>query len=260
MLQPGLVSVTFRALSPAQIIDLCARNDLKGLEWGGDIHVPPGDLRVAREVRQRTHDAGLTVACYGSYYRCDGGNFSAVLDTALELGAPVVRVWAGAVDASAATAENWAATLADFERILPQAREAGVQVATEFHSGTLTADGENARRLLDLMSECGLKTLWQPLQRGHNFAPCIEENLAELEAVAPFLAHVHVYEWAQNPDGEREALSLDVSQQWPHYIEKIRALGAPRWFLLEFLPAATPECLAREAKALHSLLKTPAAR
>lgn len=45
--------------------------------------------------------AGLRVVAYGSYYHvgCQGQegipNFEDVLETALELGAPLIRVWAG---------------------------------------------------------------------------------------------------------------------------------------------------------------------
>ena len=62
MISSGLVSVTFRKLSPAEIVDLVRQAGLNCIEWGGDIHVPHGDCVRAREVRQRTLAAGLTVA------------------------------------------------------------------------------------------------------------------------------------------------------------------------------------------------------
>ncbi len=43
MISPGLVSVTYRALPPAEIIALTAAAGLKGIEWAGDVHVPPND-------------------------------------------------------------------------------------------------------------------------------------------------------------------------------------------------------------------------
>jgi hypothetical protein len=44
MIQTGLVSITFRQLSPPAIIDLVRQAGLEGIEWGGDVHVPHGDL------------------------------------------------------------------------------------------------------------------------------------------------------------------------------------------------------------------------
>src|SRR6185312_13188931 len=100
MISPGLVSITFRALTPAEVIALARQAGLRGIEWGGDIHVPHGNGARAREVKEMTAEAGLTVAAYGSYYRAgqadsSGLTFDAVLETALELGAPLIRVWAG---------------------------------------------------------------------------------------------------------------------------------------------------------------------
>ena len=86
MIRGGLVSVTFRALSAGEIVDLVARAGLTGIEWGGDVHVPHGDVACAREVYQRTVDAGLTVCSYGSYYRVGSGEppaFEAVIESAL---------------------------------------------------------------------------------------------------------------------------------------------------------------------------------
>ena len=51
---PGLVSITFRALAPREIVDLAARARLAGIEWGGDIHVPHGDLQRAGEAGRMT--------------------------------------------------------------------------------------------------------------------------------------------------------------------------------------------------------------
>ena len=38
-MKPGILSITFRKISPQQIIDLCVENRLQTIEWGGDVHV-----------------------------------------------------------------------------------------------------------------------------------------------------------------------------------------------------------------------------
>src|SRR5688572_22964962 len=96
MLTSGLVSVTFRKLGPREIVQLASTAGLRGIEWGGDIHVPAGDLQTARAVRQISADAGLQVLAYGSYFRFQPGEaFELVLETAVALGAPLIRIWAG---------------------------------------------------------------------------------------------------------------------------------------------------------------------
>ena len=248
MLLPGLVSVTYRALSPREIIDLCVAAKLDGIEWGGDVHVPPDDLENARNVGQMTREAGLEVAAYGSYYRCDGAPFEPILETAIGLGAPLVRVWAGKVDAKEASEENWARVSEDLTRISEIARQMGVEVVSEFHGGTLTATGADARHL---METANAQTLWQPLRRGCNFDAQIEDNLQELRAIEPYLSNVHVYEWADEADGKRQRLSLENSAQWPRYVEELKRIGGERWLLLEFVPDDDPNVLAREAAALR---------
>ena len=67
MIKSGLVSITFRQLNPQQIVDIAAGAGLSGIEWGGDVHVPHGDLECSRKTGQITQDAGLEVVAYGYY-------------------------------------------------------------------------------------------------------------------------------------------------------------------------------------------------
>jgi hypothetical protein len=69
----GLVSITYRKLTPAEIIPLVRDAGLSCIEWGSDIHVPQTDLANARRVGEMTREAGLTVSSYGSYYRLGAG-------------------------------------------------------------------------------------------------------------------------------------------------------------------------------------------
>ena len=51
----GLVSVSFRKESPEAIVAAAAQAGLQGIEWGGDIHVPCGDIENAKRVSALTH-------------------------------------------------------------------------------------------------------------------------------------------------------------------------------------------------------------
>ena len=176
MLRPGLVSITYRALAPREIIDACVASQLEGIEWGGDVHARPDDLDNAREIGAMTRDAGLEVACYGSYWRCDGAPFEPIVEAAVALGAPSIRVWAGKTDASEADEAHWSRVTDALARATEIAGAAKIQVATEFHGGTLTATGVDARRLMDEVGG-GLQTLWQPLRRAPNFDLQVEAKI-----------------------------------------------------------------------------------
>jgi hypothetical protein len=152
MLHSGLVSITFRQLSPREIIRLVVQAGLEGIEWGGDIHIPHGDLVRAREVRRMAAEAGLRIAAYGSYFRVgheDSGPFKVVLETALELEAPLIRVWAGTQETDMADAAYFQRVVKDSRRIAELSAQAGIRIAYEFHANTLTDTNEAARKLLN---------------------------------------------------------------------------------------------------------------
>jgi sugar phosphate isomerase/epimerase len=109
-IQGGLVSITFRALAPHEVVDLVVRAGLKGVEWGGDVHVPHGDEVRAKEVAALTREAGLCCCAYGSYYRLaasegEGLAFERVLASARLLDAPEQFLH------NAATLRRWLAKL-----------------------------------------------------------------------------------------------------------------------------------------------------
>ncbi|MCJ7549353.1 MAG: sugar phosphate isomerase/epimerase, partial [Anaerolineae bacterium] len=116
MIQTGLVSVTFRKLTPRAIVDLVAEAGLDAIEWGGDVHVPHGEIEIARSVRQMTEDAGLDMPSYGSYYRAGHSKlvpFGTVVETAIALGAPIIRIWAGKQGTAAADEAYWLRVIED---------------------------------------------------------------------------------------------------------------------------------------------------
>ncbi|KXU37925.1 hypothetical protein AXK11_01450 [Cephaloticoccus primus] len=264
----GLVSITFRNLNPTEIIELVQRAELEVIEWGGDVHVPHGDLARARDVRARTRDAGLAVAAYGSYYRAayseqaqaeghDAIEFMRVLETAVMLGAPAIRVWAGrqgSADAEAAGTRS--RVVEDLVRIAELAAGAGVQVATEFHGGTLTDTNESARRLFfEEAIHPNLYSYWQP-PVGMSEADC----LAGLRAMAPKLSHLHVFQWSRREGGGTDAYPLSEGVgRWQEFLSvaaaaPATALTKQRAAMLEFVPGGTAESFLREARTLRGLL------
>ena len=260
MIHGGLVSITFRSLSPRAIVGLVSRAGLQGIEWGGDVHVPHGDLDRAREVRQLTLDAGLQVAAYGSYYRVgcaektSGLYFPRVLESAVALGAPVIRVWAGD-RGSAVSDAAWRETVAmDARRIEHMAREAGIGVAFEYHGGTLTDTGESARQWMQAVGAAGLTCYWQPPVGLED-----ELRVEGLRQILPWLGNFHVFFWktgvdAQSPP-DRRPLAEGI-ESWSRYLSVIRqAPAAHRYGLIEFVRNEDPDQFLQDAAVLHSILE-----
>jgi len=248
----GLTSVTFRKLSPFEIIALAKESGIRGIEWGGDIHVPPGDLERAREIREKTEAAGLTVCSFGSYYRCDreAGDFSDALATARELHAPVVRVWAGGKGSDGAEGAYREEVVETLGKAVSEASEMGITVALEYHRNTLTDTQASAHQLLEEAGKPELKLYWQPRTGG-----TFQGNIAELEAALPKLAHVHLFHWGAGEDGsiDRRPLAEGI-ESWEEYLRLIRQADGDRFILFEFVLGDSPEQLREDAKTLSNLL------
>lgn len=249
MLRSGLVSVTFRKLTPVEVLNLVSQAQLDGIEWGGDIHVPPGNNLMARQVGRQTTDAGVKVAAYGSYYRLGATNpvpFQAVLETAQELGAPVIRVWAGAKSSAEATAADWQSVVDDAHRIAARAATVGITISFEFHDHTLTDTPQTCVQLLRQIQAANIRAYWQPPVSA---AP--QECLDGLNMIMPWLSHVHVFHWAP---GYTRCLLAEGQAGWLLYLDAIKNSapepGAERFLMLEFVRDDAPEVFYADASTL----------
>jgi len=249
-MKTALCSISFRKSSVDEVIEMTKAAGLDGIEWGGDVHVPPGELELAREVRGKTEAAGLTIPSYGSYYRCteDSEPFSDVLDSARELGAPVIRIWAGDKGSAEATDEDRHDVAERIRRAVLAAAESNITVALEYHGGTLTDTRDSAHKLLQEVGLPDVKLYWQPRTGG-----AFENDLLEADAVVPVLSHVHVFHWGPGGFQDRKPL-LDGTENWKAYIDILRQAEGERYYILEFIKDDSPEQVREDAKVLKSLL------
>jgi len=258
MLQSGLVSVTLRKSPPAEIVSLVKQCGLHGIEWGGDVHVPPGNGARAAEVRDLTTSAGLSVAAYGSYYRAGqsevaGLPFAQVLDTAVALGAPVIRVWAGTAGSDVTSDDGRWRIIEELRRIADLASGASVRISLEFHGGTLTDTNESASQLLVELDHANIWCQWQP----HN-GEATEDCLDGLRAILPRLGNVHVFHWWPTA-AERHPLAAG-EDRWQAFLEVIATAPGDRFAMLEFVPGDDPLAVERDAAVLTAWLVRLASR
>lgn len=245
----GVTSVTFRQLPAAEIIELAAKAKLDGIEWGADIHVPPGEVALARRIGAQTRRAGIRVFSYGSYYRLlenrdPRAAFAPVLEAAAALGAPMIRIWAGSVAPGQATAETYEQAARELRVLCGMAAGKGIQVSTEYHRGTLTQDAGSACRLLRAAACPNLHSYWQP-----NPDITKEQNCAELTRMRPWLSNVHVFQWRGN---NVRYLLAEGRYDWPAFLRC--AAGAARHYILEFVKDDSPDCFLKDAGTLKGWL------
>jgi sugar phosphate isomerase/epimerase len=249
---PGLVSVTFRKLLLEEVVSLAFETGLKSIEWGGDIHVPHGNLAKARRACQLCGDAGIAVSAYGSYYRCglsdkNAVDFVVIIDTARELGTDSIRVWAGNVGSASAPIGFREAVVADIKRICVLAAQADCSISLEFHGATLTDSADSTLQLLREVAEPNLSSYWQPPV---GMSP--DECVASLRQVLPYARNLHVFHWW--PDKHYRLPLSDGADCWKRYIQTAAEAQAPRHASLEFVRNDDPEQLKADAKTLLHLL------
>jgi sugar phosphate isomerase/epimerase len=255
----GLCSVTFRALPYEDVLAHAGDAAIEAIEWAGDSHVPLGDLARARSVGAATRARGIAVASYGSYIEAGVASsdaFASALETAVALGAPNVRVWAGrrGVPSAAVSAEERDRVAAALREFTDRAASGGVTVSLEYHRETLTDGLASTLDLLQRVDRRNLFTYWQP-------RPGLDsrEAAAELRALRPWLSHLHVFHW----DRHRARFALaDAASFWTPLLEAAASFDDARlprrWAMLEFVRGDDPLLFSEDARALHRWLAAPA--
>ena len=249
---PGAVSATFKKmpLTTAEIISLLKDCGLKAVEWSENVHVFPGDIEGTEKLRRATEDAGLRITAYGSYFRLGenadpAGAFMPSLRSAKALGAPVIRIWAGAKGSAEVSEEERCAWTREAALIGGLSREYGIKAAFEWHKNTLTDTNESAARLIREANHPNLYCLWQP-----TVALSPRERTAGIRQMGERLLHFHVYSW---PDGKRGPLN---AAEWQYYLDAAEGLQPERCALMEFVRDDTVEQFRQDAKTLINLLES----
>ncbi|WP_417522578.1 sugar phosphate isomerase/epimerase family protein [Marinovum sp.] len=226
MIRAGLCSVTFRALTPEALVDLAAETGVEAIEWGGDRHVPPGDVAVAQQVRALCEAKGILPSSYGSYVRAGTEgcleDFAAVLVSARALGAGNIRVWAGDRIRAEAGVAGFEACAKDLAEMARRAAEHGITISVEYHRNTLTEEAEDARDLLRTADHANLFSYWQPVP-GRGRARWLEE----LALLQPWLGDLHVFYWIMTESGQQRRPLAEGLDHWRALFDAWRP--APTW-------------------------------
>jgi len=241
-MERGMLSITFRNKSPEEIIELVKKSGLSAIEWGGDIHVPHGDVATAKRVGELTREAGLNIGAYGSYYNClpDDVSFDDVLASARALGAKVIRVWAGTKNFDVASEEEREQIYSALRYAVEQSAKYGITVATELHINTLTDKPDGLIKMLD--SVPGLKTYWQ--QSSYKLTP--DEECEVIKRLGKSIVNAHINYWV---DGVQHPLA-EISDRLAKYIPALEQFTDAHAFMIEFVKDANVEQFFEDAKVL----------
>lgn len=247
-MKTGLTSVTFRGLSCEDIVALTVKAGLSCIEWGGDIHVKPGDAENAKRVKKLTVEAGLEVSSYGSYYRANTGmqeELSAVVDTAATLGAKIIRIWMGDKSSSACTEGDFFAIVGEVKAACKLAAAYGMTIAGEFHNNTYNDTAESCLRLIKAVDEENFMTYWQPVTYD-------EMDLSFLEKIKEHICVFHVFFWDKN--GKRYPLKKGEGE-WGKYLSFKNEKKSPKYAVMEFVKKDSKKQFLKDAAVLKSILE-----
>jgi 3-dehydroshikimate dehydratase len=255
MIYSGLCSLTLARLQPAEIIALCGEEGLTHIEWWGKDHVPMGDTATAATVRELTHEAGLQISSYGSYYcvgesEAQGLAFDNVLETTLALNAPAIRVWAGSKGSEVCCEAEKDSVIAETLRIAERCREAGVDLIFEYHAGTLTDSNESAVAFAAAVMHPAVRFGWQ-CRTGASMI----ENAEGLRGMLPRLATMHVFNWSKGADGAFVRYPLcEGVDEWKRHFDMVSETGRKHIALLEFVRENSVEQFKEDARVLRELV------
>lgn len=253
----GLVSITFRQKSHEELIEIVKKAGLEVIEWGGDVHVPHGDIETAERVGKLTRDAGLEVAAYGSYYNAtDKGvllgpvaTFDEILETAVALGTDTIRVWAGNKNFYSDDPEVPVATEEErkifYERLseaVEKAAARGITLATEYHQNTLTNTLEGALDVLENVP--GLKTYWQARLDG------VTDEVGNIKALGKNIVNSHI-EYRANKVKLPLADGLELVTDC---VNALREYSDAKAGMIEFVVDGKDEQFLEDAEVLKSIL------
>lgn len=250
--QAGLVSVSFRKNTVEEVVAAVKAAGLTAIEWGGDIHVPHGDLAAAQKAADLCREAGIAITEYGSYYiigKSEPQEFDKVVASAKVLGTDLIRVWPGQMLKTAElTQEGYAAMVSDAQRICDAAPQ--FRIALECHPMSLTEEYTMALKFMEDVGRENLKMFWQPCQY-HD----LSYNLSAIDALLPHVQSVHVFNWTASKENrwpDRFPLAQG-EQNWKRYLEKLTKKDGLN-YMLEFMPDDSIDSLSREAATLKGWL------
>lgn len=247
MYQLGLVSISFRSLTPRQLAEAVAAAGLKCVEWGSDVHAPCDNPERLQEIVALQKEFGLTCSSYGTYFRIGKNTpeeLPAYIAAAKVLGTNILRLWCGSKGSDEFTPEELESFYEECRKLAKIAEDAGVILCMECHNHTLTDRAQPAYALMQAVNSPAFRMYYQP-----NQYRTFEENVAYAKLLAPYTYHLHVFNW----EGDQK-FPMAYGEGIARWKEYLSCFDDNRALLLEFMPDNKIETLPVETKTLFELI------
>ena len=240
----GMTSLTFRAKSIEETMEIAKRAGVECIEWGvSEGHV--GSDENIEKIKKLSKESGIEICSLGSYcYLEDEAHCIETAETAAKLSAPVIRVWAGKKSPFECDEEYFNLLVANTQKMADAAAEHGIIISFEYHHHSLTETAESAIKFINAIGRENVKTHWQPT------GGSIEDNKASLKAVSPYLSGIfHV----QNYVADKGYLLIeDIKDRVGAMFEDYK--DSDFCLLVEFTKDSAEENLISDINALKEVL------
>lgn len=245
MICTGLVSISFRSLSPEEIAQEMVKCGLKYVEWGSDVHAPCTDTARLEQIAALQKQYGITCCSYGTYFYLGftpNEALPAYIRAAKLLGTNTLRLWAGKKSPDLYTPEQRDAFFDVCRQAAKIAEDAGVVLCMECHRNTYTQTKDGALELMQAVKSPAFRMYWQADQN-----LTVEGNVEYIQTLKPYIDNLHVFQWKNRT---RYPLSTG-EEEWKTYL---RQFAGDRMVLLEFMPDNQVESLPVEAQTLRRIV------
>lgn len=240
----GLVSISFRGLSPEEIIKAAKASGLACIEWGSDVHAPKSDTEGLMHIAGLQKKYGIFCSSYGTYFRLGTDNTDELTEyiaAAKTLGTDILRLWCGNKPHFEYSPEEETALFEECKKAATIAEQNGAVLCMECHNGTYTDHKEGAIKLMKEISSPAFRMYWQPNQFTDN-----EENKKYARLISSFTKNIHVFNWSADARYPlEEAIAL-----WKDYLS---FFNKNQTLLLEFMPDDNISSLKAEADSLRRI-------
>lgn len=244
----GMTSLTLKSYKIEDVIKYAKTAGLEGIEWGeSENHMPLCDSKRAELIKKLSKDWDIEIFSYGSYCAMQNKECcDMTLETAIMLGAPIIRVWAGRVSPEDVSKEEYDNIISCTRYMANKAFKYNIKIGFEYHRGTLTQESASAVQLIKHIDMKNVGLYWQPFSN-----LTVEENFSSLKEVQPYLiGNLHIHN--HNEKYGYQPLA-DINSDLRKFFGDIK--DSSYNLLIEFVCNSCVENLMNDARLLRTILK-----
>lgn len=250
MLKTGLCSVTFRNLSPEEVIHLVATSGLEAIEWGTDVHLTlQKSATYIQSIKEKCRYYGIETPSLGTYYQLNDSSldyFKSCIQIADRIDAHQIRIWGGNKSPRNITPSDWKQYVQETQMLCDLAQEHNKSVHLELHEKTVTEDKITAIQFFEEVSRSNLYCYWQPLWIKSQAA-----NVSALKQLSGYISNIHVFQWDKY---QRYPLEQGYSTWLNYFHILVPSTNTPTYAYLEFVNRDDVNQFYEDAEVLKKLV------